>query len=198
MAYVIKSKKSGVRLPYIPLQSKIKNDRDVILDYYTDKDEAEVYAIMKHIINEEGTSYPQDEMNTVEDFRAYYLTHEAYVCRDVKTKEVLGAFYIKPNFPGRCSHICNGGFIVKVSARNQGVASFMARNYLQMARDLGYRASFFNLVFVNNSSSVRIWKKLGMVEIGRIPEAGNLKGIGYTDAIQFYYDLTQLNKTEGV
>ena len=26
---------------------------------------------------------------------------------------VAGCFYVKPNFPGRCSHVCNGGFIVR-------------------------------------------------------------------------------------
>ena len=30
--------------------------------------------------------------------------------------------------------------------------------------------------------------------IETIPNAGNLKGIGYTDAKQFYYDLTSINK----
>ena len=31
----------------------------------------------------------------------------------------------------------------------------------------------------------------GFQEIGIVPKAGKLKGIGYTDAIQFYYDLTK-------
>ena len=26
---------------------------------------------------------------------------------------VAGCFYVKPNFPGRCSHVANGGFIVR-------------------------------------------------------------------------------------
>ncbi|XP_060577637.1 uncharacterized protein LOC132734801 [Ruditapes philippinarum] len=147
--------------------------------------------ILRYIVNEEGDSYPQEDMTSVEDFRAYYLTHDVYVCYDKQTQEVLGAFYIKPNFPGRCSHNCNAGFIVKKSARGRGVGSFMVENYLKIARDLGYRASFFNLVFVTNETSVKMWRKFGFTEIGRVPNAGNLKGRGYTDAIQFHYDLTK-------
>ena len=41
--------------------------------------------------------------------QGYFLSHAAFVVRDVASGAVLGAFYVKPNFPGRCSHICNGG-----------------------------------------------------------------------------------------
>ena len=103
----------------------------------------------------------------------------------------MGAFYIKPNFPGRCSHICNAGFIVRKEDRGCGIGSFMVEMYLKLAKDLGYKASFFNLVFVSNDTSVKMWRKFGFKEIGRVPNAGNLKGRGFTDALQFYYDLTQ-------
>ena len=36
-------------------------------------------------------------------------------------RECLGSFYIKPNYPGRSSHVCNGGFLVTDGARNRGV-----------------------------------------------------------------------------
>ncbi|XP_045163647.1 uncharacterized protein LOC123527971 [Mercenaria mercenaria] len=191
MAYHIKSKKSEVNLEYLPKTATIKDGTEVVLDVYEEKHEKEVHEILRYIVNEEGDSYPQEDMTSIEDFRAYYLTHDVYVCLDKETQEVLGAFYIKPNFPGRCSHICNAGFIVKKAARGRGVATFMVENYLQIARDLGYRASFFNLVFVTNETSIRLWRKFGFTEIGRVPNAGNLKGKGYTDALQFYYDLTK-------
>ena len=195
MAYVIKSNKSEVTLPYLPKECSLKDGTKVLLDYYHgETDELQVHDIMRHIVNEEGNSYPQEDLSNVEDFRAYYLTHEVFVCRDPSSGVVLGSFYVKPNFPGRCSHICNAGFAVKKEARGKGVASLMVENYLQIARDLGYQASFFNLVFVNNTASIRLWEKFKFQEIGTIPKAGNLKGIGYTDAKQFYYDLTKLEK----
>ena len=195
MAYVIKSKKSEITLPYLPKKGVLKDGTNVLIDKFISQfDEAQIHDIMRYIVNEEGNSYPQEDLSNIEDFRAYYLTHEVFVCRDPSSGLVLGSFYVKPNFPGRCSHICNAGFAVKKEARGKGVASVMVENYLQIARDLGYKASFFNLVFVNNKASVRLWEKFKFQNIGTIPNAGNLKGIGYTDARQFYYDLTSINK----
>ena len=193
MAYVIKSKKSATVLPYLPCFATLKNDHKVSLDVYKEADETELHAILNEIV-EDGDSYPQEDVSDIKDFRAYYLSHDVYVCHDVTSGDVLGGFYVKPNFPGRCSHICNAGFIVKKCARGIGVGSFMVGHYLQIARDLGYKASFFNLVFVTNETSVAMWRKFGFKEIGVVPKAGHLKGRGYTDAIQFYYDLETIEK----
>ncbi|XP_060083082.1 uncharacterized protein LOC132562325 [Ylistrum balloti] len=194
MAVVVKRKKSDVILPYIPVEGHLKDGRKVILDWYKDEDEEQVHSIVKYIVNEEGDSYPQENLSDVEDFRGFFASHDVFVCRDVNSSEVLASFYVKPNFPDRCSHICNGGFAVKKSARRLGIGKFIARHYLQVARDLGYQASLFNLVFVTNEAAVGLWRSMGFTEIGRIPNAGNLKGHGNTDAIQFYYDLSKIEK----
>ncbi|XP_077865115.1 uncharacterized protein LOC144351280 [Saccoglossus kowalevskii] len=193
MAYVIAKKKNTDEKPfdYLPKFHTLRDGTEVILDYYDNQDEEETYRILKDIVDD-GQSYPQETMETIQEFKDYYLSHDAFVVRQAQTAEVLGAFYIKPNFPGRCSHLSNAGFIVKPSARRKGIARFMAQNYLYMARDLGYKASMFNLVFVNNEGSLKLWRDLGFVEIGRIPNAGNLKGVGFTDAVQFYYDFATL------
>lgn len=50
----------------------------------------------------------------------------------------------------------------------------------------------FNLVFVTNTASVRLWKKLGFQEIGILPKAGRLKNHeDLVDAIMFYYPFEQ-------
>lgn len=49
------------------------------------------------------------------------------------SKECLGSFYIKPNYPGRSSHVCNGGFLVTDAARNRGVGRLMGEGYLEWA-----------------------------------------------------------------
>ena len=51
----------------------------------------------------------------------------------------LGSFYIKPNYPGRSSHVCNGGFLVTQAARNKGVGRQMGEVYIEWAPKLvGY------------------------------------------------------------
>lgn len=49
------------------------------------------------------------------------------------TKVCLGGFHIRPNYPGRSSHVCNGTFIVTDAARNKGVGRLMGEAYLEWA-----------------------------------------------------------------
>ena len=72
----------------------------ILIDKFISQfDEAQIHDIMRYIVNEEGNSYPQEDLSNIEDFRAYYLTHEVFVCRDPSSGLVLGCFYVKPNFP---------------------------------------------------------------------------------------------------
>jgi hypothetical protein len=49
----------------------------------------------------------------------------------------------------------------------------------------------FNLVFVSNTSSVKLWRKLNFKELAVLPRAAALKGqTDLVDAIQFHYDFS--------
>ncbi|KAG6116747.1 hypothetical protein E4U13_001645 [Claviceps humidiphila] len=90
-------------------------------------------------------------------------------------KECLGSFSIKPNYPGRSSHICNASFITTDASRNRGVGRLMGEAYIDWAPRLGYTYSVFNLVYETNVASCRIWDALGFKRIGRIKGCGNLR-----------------------
>ncbi|KAF4512050.1 hypothetical protein G6O67_001235 [Ophiocordyceps sinensis] len=90
-------------------------------------------------------------------------------------KECLGSFFIKPNYPGRSSHVCNASFIVTDGSRNRGVGRLMGEAYLDWAPRLGYTYSVFNLVYETNVASCRIWDALGFKRIGRVRACGNLR-----------------------
>lgn len=45
----------------------------------------------------------------------------------------LGTNYIKPNYPGRSSHICNAGFLVHESARGRGIGRVLGELYIELA-----------------------------------------------------------------
>jgi len=190
MAYVIKPGKSDKTLAYLPYKDgKLKTGEQVVIDSYREEDVPQMYRIFNDII-EEGVTYPQQSVGSESEFRAYYLCNDGFVVRDPKTAKVLGAFYVKPNYPGRSSHICNAGFIVDTSCRNKGVGKFMVPWFLRIAKDLGYEASVFNLVYVTNEASIKLWENYGFTVIGRLPRAGQLKGVGYVDACVYHYDLT--------
>ncbi|TID30739.1 hypothetical protein CANINC_000655 [Pichia inconspicua] len=147
-----------------------------------------MHETMNDIIRD-GKTYPIKEEQTVEEFIEYYCKYFVAVLSD-ENDNFIGSFYIKPNYVGRSSHVCNGGFIVDRKQRGLGAASLLGETYGEWAPLLGYKSSVFNLVFVSNIASVKIWDKLGYTRAGLIRNAGLLR-VGpngeeeYVDAIVF-------------
>nr|GAT57840.1 alternative cyclin Pcl12 [Mycena chlorophos] len=171
-------------------------------------------SVMASVV-EEGQTYPQETL-VLDAFEAYFFSGDVFIaiipasaaltaedgtetsetvqsaCRERSWEEcIAGAYYVKPNYPGRSSHICNGGFVVPPVHRGSGYGSALAKSYLHYAPKLGYRASVFNLVYVNNVASVKLWERLNFTRAGLIPQAGRLRrkdgqGEEYVDAIVFY------------
>jgi RimJ/RimL family protein N-acetyltransferase len=156
--------------------------RLVQIDTFQTSEEIETgRRLMNHVILE-GKSWPFETIfETDESYRGYFLSHAAFVVRSVDNNEdtgaILGCFYIKPNYPGRCSHIANGGFIVDPKCRGSRVGTLMGACFKRFAKDLGYRAAYFNLVFASNEASVKLWEKLGFVRVAVIPKCARLKGM---------------------
>ncbi|KIP11247.1 hypothetical protein PHLGIDRAFT_139779 [Phlebiopsis gigantea 11061_1 CR5-6] len=176
---------------------------------------------------ERGLTYPQEvlpgETYTQETFEGYFFAADVIVgiagegaapaadgapaalgvddARRGRPWEacVAGVYYVKPNYPGRSSHICNAGFLIPSSQRAKGFGSVLARSYLYYGPRLGYEASVFNLVYVNNIASVKLWEKLGFTKAGRIPRAGRLRtadgsGEEFVDAWVFYKQFEPIEK----
>ena len=77
-----------------------------------------------------------------------------------------------------------------------GVGKLMGSEFLRLAKELGYRASLFNLVFESNKASIALWQKLGFTELATIPEAFDQKGTSnLVSAKQFYYDFYNLGSS---
>lgn len=102
---------------------------------------------------EKGDTYPMTQPMTVEEFGAYWFQNFGAIMllgevgdveqvarmedSGTRWEEVcLGSFYVKPNYPGRSSHVCNGGFLVTEAARNRGVGRLMGEGYLEWAPKL--------------------------------------------------------------
>lgn len=157
--------------------------------------EQEVVRTLLNVVIVEGKTYPQKQPLSQTEFSAYWLSKDAFVVRTSvvdsthKPKEIIGAFYLKPNFPGRCSHICNAGFIVQPGLRGQGLGRFMGESMLLIAANLGYEAVMFNLVFETNIPSIRLWQSLGFEIIGRIPGAAKLENGQVVEALMLYHTL---------
>jgi len=172
----------------LPIRQQLKAGESIELDWMITQEKEAVRELLNQVIVE-GLTYPQANPLSETEFAAYWLVADAFVVRKIPDSEVLGAFYIKPNFPGRCSHICNAGFIVQPEYRGKGIGKLMGEKMLEIAANLGYKAVMFNLVFASNIASIKIWQSLGFELIGRIPAAAHLKDGRVVDALMFYKDL---------
>ncbi|MBD2251284.1 GNAT family N-acetyltransferase [Nostoc parmelioides] len=175
----------------LPLYKVLKNGSTVELDYIKPQEYEDVRTLLNFVIDE-GKTYPQKQPLSQPEFAAYWLSQDAFVIRlsgnngTQKPREILGSFYIKPNFPGRCSHICNAGFIVQPGLRGQGIGRFMGESMLSLASQLGYEAVMFNLVFETNIPSITLWQSLGFDIIGSIPDAAKLADGNLVKALIMY------------
>lgn len=182
----------------LPRQTILKDGTRIELGAMTANEQEEVRALLNIVIID-GQTYPQAQPLNEEEFAAYWMSGDTFVVRLVndlgkdlgdnrpKTQEkILGAFYLKPNFPGRCSHICNAGFIVQPSARGQGIGRLMGESMLAIAPTKGYTAVMFNIIFSTNTPSLNLWKSLDFATLGIIPNAVNLPDNKQADAVIMY------------
>jgi hypothetical protein len=87
-----------------PIKDRLQS-KECQIRLTVEKDKPQLHRLLNLIIKE-GKTYPQENELDFDQFTAYF--GPSFVCVDETAERVLGAFYIKPNYPGRASHICNG------------------------------------------------------------------------------------------
>jgi len=94
----------------------------------------------------------------------------------------VGTYYIKTNFQGAASHVCNCGYVTSDAAQGRGIARAMCEHSQSEARAMGYRAMNFNLVLASNANALALWHKLGFETRGTLPSAFDHPELGMVDA----------------
>jgi RimJ/RimL family protein N-acetyltransferase len=177
-----------------PIDAKLKDGSPVQL-VLADERDVEPLRRLYRVIVEEGTSYPHDRFPDQDDFMDYWFrgksTVAAYVPDRAGAAGMVGAFYLKPNWPGRAGHMANAGFIVAPDWRNKGLGWLLGTTMLAYAKQLGYRGVIFNLVFSENVVARRLWDKLGFKELGAIPGAVRKNDGRYQDAMIMFRSLIE-------
>jgi ribosomal protein S18 acetylase RimI-like enzyme len=134
------------------------------------EDHDELYVRFGEIVAA-GEGYPQAPGPlSVEDFDEYWFTGKSLVAVARSDGAIAGSYYLKPNFPGRAAHIANGGYFVVRELRSLGIGRALVEDSLVQARDLGFDALQFNLVFASNPAR-RLYERMGFEAVGRVPEA---------------------------
>jgi len=158
-----------------------------------EEQDIEPLKTLYRMIVEEGNSYPHDRLPEHNEFMDYWFhgkrTVVAYVPDRKRATEMAGAFYLKPNWPGRAGHVANAGFIVGPEWRNKGLGRLLGETMLSYAKQLRYRSVIFNLVFSENLGARRLWEHLRFQQLGVIPRAVRKDDGTYHDAIIMFRSL---------
>lgn len=128
-------------------------------------------------------SYAYDPQLSEDEARALWcdVPQETWLAEEDGV--LLGSYFIKPNAAGPGAHVCNCGYMVAPAARGRGVAAALCAHSQQRGRELGFLAMQFNAVVASNTVAVALWKKLGYVEVGRVPGAYRHATLGLVDCL---------------
>ena len=139
---------------------------------------------------EDGVAFPQEECLTeksgLEFFKSQSYTGIAY---DEETGDIVGLYILHPNNVGRCGHICNASYAVKSTQRGKQIGEILATECLKKAKEIGYGVLQFNAVVATNQYALKLYKKLGFVQLGVIPNGFRMKDGTYEDIIPHYHTL---------
>jgi GNAT superfamily N-acetyltransferase len=143
-------------------------DRVVIGPLHSNQHRA-LFAIFDDVVGS-GDGYPQSPPLTEAVFESTWVTSVTLSVVARLAGAVVGAYYLKPNFPGRAAHIANAGYVVDSAHRRLGLGRLLVEDSLWRAPLLGFDAMQFNLVFSTNPAR-SLYEELGWRQIGRLPDA---------------------------
>ena len=147
--------------------------KNVILGPLGHRDQASLYGLFARVV-EDGEGFPHAPPLTPEVFSATWVSGVSLtvVARVVTAagEEVVGGYYLRPNFVGRAAHIANAGYVVAAPWRRCGVGRALIEDSVARAPIIGFDAIQFNLVFASNPARA-LYEELGWQAVGRVPDA---------------------------
>ncbi len=128
----------------------------------------------------ETGGYPHEPPVDREEFDGYWLEGKSAVVVAEVDGELAGSYFLKANHPGRAAHIANAGFVVAPDMQGRGIGRVLVEDALLRAREVGFDAMQFNLVFASNPARP-MYEDLGFEVVGRVPDA-----VGGEDAVIYW------------
>lgn len=161
------------------------------LEPFDQKDEEGLYTIFQEIVA--SGSYFLYECSSIKEFRRQFFNHQGqvYVCHSL-AGEVIGGFYIRSNFSGKASHIANAAYMIRNTYRGKGIGALLIKASLYLAKNLGFQAMQFNMVFSKNTPAIKLYEKLGFNIIGTLPQAVRNPDGSYQDSYVMHRKLENL------
>ncbi|KAM3161641.1 N-acetyltransferase domain-containing protein [Lachancea thermotolerans] len=111
-------------------------------------------------------------------------------------KQCLGAFNLRPAYPGRSSHVVTATFLVNAGIRGKGIGRTLVECFLSWAPQMGFTSSVFPLVYGTNVGVRRILETLSFRRVGKLPESAILKGCDVpVDSFIYAKEFTHVSKS---
>ncbi len=154
------------------------------------REDLPVMIMIWNDIVEEGNAFPQTEL--LDEKRGMdFFTSQSFtgVATENETGKLVGLYILHPNNVGRCGHISNASYAVKSDERGKKIGETLVLHSIEKAKEIGFRILQFNAVVVTNTAGLRLYKKLGFVQLGVIPEGFLMKDGSYQDIMPHYYML---------
>ena len=156
---------------------------------YTDNDIEAMVTIWNQVV-EDGVAFPQEKCLTPESGTAFFA-EQTYcgVAEDMDTGRIYGMYILHPNNVGRCGHICNASYAVDSACRGKHIGEQLVSDCLVQARNNGFKLMQFNAVVENNTHARHLYKRLGFVQVGMIPNGFLMKDGSYQNIFLYYHVL---------
>ena len=161
----------------------------IVIREYQTEDVTAAITIWNQVV-EDGVAFPQEE-NLTEETGDAFFKEQTYTGIAVNTdnNEIVGLYILHPNNIGRCGHICNASYAVKSIQRGKHIGEILVTDCLKKAKEIGYGVLQFNAVVATNQYALKLYKKLGFVQLGVIPKGFRMKDGTYEDIIPHYHTL---------
>ena len=161
----------------------------IVIREYQTEDVTAAITIWNQVV-EDGVAFPQEE-NLTEETGDAFFKEQTYTGIAVNTdnNEIVGLYILHPNNIGRCGHICNASYAVKSTQRGKHIGEILVTDCLKKAKEIGYGVLQFNAVVATNQYALKLYKKLGFVQLGVIPKGFRMKDGTYEDIIPHYHTL---------
>ncbi len=152
---------------------------------YEKKYAREAASVWNEVV-EGGIAFPQENVMDEREADEFFSSQSYTALAIDENGEVTGLYILHPNNVGRCGHICNASYAVRSNMRGKHIGEALVSDCIKKAAEIGFGILQFNAVVATNKAALSLYKKLGFVQLGTIPNGFRLKSGEYEDIIPHY------------
>lgn len=136
-----------------------------------------------------GDAFPQIDPLDADEAEKFFAIQSFTAVAQTGNGGICGLYILHPNNVGRCGHIANASYAVKVVDRGKSVGRHLVEHSLKKGKELGFGILQFNAVVRTNTAAIRLYEQLGFNMLGTIPGGFLTKENRYEDIVLFYHPL---------